>query len=138
MADARAVIVLPERRSPPRARRGWRSFRRGLWVAAGFVLLALGVVGAVLPGHLGLPVLVAGLAIVLRNSWQAKRAFVRLQRRKPNWVYPIRRLTRREPEFIPVIWHAMLRTERLVLWNLVRWKVLGRTRRAVRRRFSTR
>lgn len=135
MTDIRAVILLPERRSSPRAKRPWRSFRRGMWVTAGFALMTVGAIGAVLPGHLGLPVLVAGLAIVLRNSMQAKRAFLRLQRRKPNWVYPIRRLMRPKPEFLPVIWHAMLRSERLLFTWARDWRVLKRARLTVRRWF---
>lgn len=132
MTDIRAVILLPERRSSSRAKRPWRTLRRGVWVTAGFALMALGAIGAVLPGHLGLPVLVAGLALVLRNSMQAKRAFVRLQRRKPNWVYPIRRLMRPNPEFLPVIWQTMLRTERLLFTWARNLRVLKRARRTVR------
>jgi hypothetical protein len=72
------------------------------------VLLA-GVVLTPLPGHLGLPLLVIGLMIVLRNSFQAKRRFLRWQRRHPKLIFPIRRLMRREPEIMLVAWQQLLR-----------------------------
>jgi hypothetical protein len=113
-----------------------RALTRALLLALGCVLMAIGAVGAVLPGHLGLPVVVAGLAVVLRNSVWAKRAFIRLQRRRPNWVFPLRRLMRPRPEVLPVLWQSMLRTERLLLIGRrrllvrIRHRLSGRRRRA--------
>jgi hypothetical protein len=90
-------------------------------------------VGAVLPLHLGVPILVVGLIIVLRASRQARRQFIGLQRRHPRFVFPIRRLLRRDPEVFPVAWQQMLRTERFLLprrWRFAR----GLRRRLLRRR----
>ena len=108
-----------------------RLVRRWALLALGFVLIAVGLVGAVLPGHLGLPVVIVGLAVVLRNSRNARRRFVRMQHRHPRWVFPLRRLLRSPREIIPVMWQSMLRTERFVLR---RWAFLGRARRRLLRR----
>jgi len=108
-----------------------RLARAGL-VAIGWVLIVVGAIGAVLPGHLGLPLLVVGLILVLRSSRGARKQFIGLQRRHPNIVFPIRRLLRREPEVFPVAWHQALRIERMLLPR--RW----RPARAVRRRLFRR
>jgi hypothetical protein len=84
-------------------------------IGLGVVVILLGVAIAPLPGPGGLPVIVVGLMILLRNSFWAKRQFVRLQRRHPRTVSPIRRLLRREPEVFPVFWQGILRMERVVL-----------------------
>src|SRR5215510_13641903 len=86
------------RPAAPAGANAWRRALRWLAVGAGFFLIAIGLVGALLPGHLGVPVLVIGLVMVLRSSQQAKRQFIGLQRRHPKIVFPIRRLLRREPE----------------------------------------
>ena len=91
-----------------------RMLRIGLLILGGLIM-AVGAVLALLPGHLGVPILVVGLMVVLRNSLPARNEFIRLQRRHPNWVFPLRRLMRRVPEVIPVVWQQVLRTERLVL-----------------------
>ena len=88
---------------------------RLLFVAVGWVLIVGGVVLALLPGHLGVPLLAIGLILVLRNSYKAKRQFIHMQRRHPRFVHPVRRLIRRDPEIVPVIWQQMLRFERMVL-----------------------
>jgi len=76
---------------------------------------------------------VVGLMIVLRNSFKAKRQFLRIQKAHPKMVFPIRRLMRREPEILQVFWQQYLRMERLVLPSRVRFAV--KTRRHIRRRF---
>ena len=68
--------------------------------------------------------------LVLRNSYWAKRQFIRLQQARPNWVFPFRRLMRKRPEFAPVFWQQTLRIERLLLRKGQR--VLGRLRRRSR------
>jgi hypothetical protein len=113
-------------------RRLWRRIGRWALVGVGGLLIAVGLVGAVLPGHLGVPFLVVGLILVLRSSFQARRRFIGLQRRHPKIVFPIRRLLRRDPEVLPVVWQQMLRFERFVLPR--RW----RPARRLRRRFSRR
>lgn len=99
------------------------------WIAVGFALIAVGVVGVWIPFTfhiLGLLVVV-GLILVLRNSRTWRRRFVRFQRRHPRWGVPIRRLLRTPPEILPVFWHEVLRTERWVL--PARHRRLGRWRR---------
>lgn len=109
----------------------WKSFARALLVSLGMLLIAVGVVGSLLPGHLGAPVLVVGLIVVLRNSPPSRRRFIDLQRRHPKVLYPIRRLLRREPEILPVAWQQVLRLERLLLPPP--WRIAGKTRRRLMR-----
>ncbi len=101
---------------------------RWLLLALGGVIMLVGLVLAPLPGHVGLPLLVIGLMVVLRNSFAAKRQFVRIQRAHPKTVYPIRRLLRREPEVVLVVWQQYLRVERLVLPRRYRFAVKVRRR----------
>jgi hypothetical protein len=118
---------------PPFARR--RRLRNIAMEALGWLLIGVGLVGAVLPLHLGVPLLVVGLIIVLRTSRQARRQFIGLQRRHPKFVFPIRRLLRRDPEVLPVAWQQVLRTERFLLprtWRparVVRRWIFSRRRR---------
>jgi hypothetical protein len=101
---------------------------RWLLLAVGGIIMLAGLILAPLPGHIGLPLLVIGLMIVLRNSFAAKRQFVRIQRAHPKMVFPIRRLTRREPEIVLVFWQQYLRVERLVLPRRYRFAVRARRR----------
>jgi hypothetical protein len=102
---------------------------RLLFVAAGWVLIAGGVVLGVLPflHTLGVLFLAIGLIVVLRNSYKAKRQFIQMHRRHPRFVHPVRRLIRREPEILPVLWQQVLRFERTVLPP--RWRRAGVWRR---------
>ena len=118
---------------PPGPVRPAPSFGRrvgsAILVAVGWVLIGVGLIGAVLPGHLGVPVLVLGLIVVLRSSRDARKRFIGLQRRHPRIVFPIRRLLRREPEVFAVAWQQALRLEKLLLPRRWRWA------RALRRRY---
>ncbi len=107
-------------------------FLRFAAILAGVVIMVTGFAIAPLPGPFGLPIAVVGLMIVMRNSMWAKRRFIDAKRRWPNWIYPVRRLMRREPEFAPVMWQQMLRTERLLLARGSRF--MGRLRRRLFRR----
>ncbi|RAK61763.1 hypothetical protein DJ021_09855 [Phenylobacterium hankyongense] len=109
---------------------------RFLLLTLGSVIMLAGLVLAPLPGHIGLPLLVVGLMIVLRNSFRAKRQFVRMQRAHPKMVFPIRRLMRREPEIVLVFWQQYLRVERLVLPKRIRFAI--NARRYLKRRFRPR
>jgi len=104
---------------------------RWVWIGLGLTLMGVGLIGAFLPTHLLGIFLVLGLILVLRNSVGARRRFVRLHRRHPRFVHPLRRLLRRKPEVWPVIWHEALRTERLLPQD---WRRLRRWRRTVRGR----
>jgi hypothetical protein len=106
--------------------------KRAGGVLLGFAIIAAGIIIAPIPGPGGLPVIVIGVMVVLRNSYKARRQFVRFQRAYPKMAFPIRRLLRREPEFMPVFWQQTLRVERLML--PARWRVLVRARRRTRRR----
>ena len=108
-----------------------RAKRAGGVLLGGAVILA-GIAIAPIPGPGGLPVIVVGAMIVLRNSYKARRQFVKLQRAYPSQMFPIRRLLRREPEVIPVVWQQTLRVERLVLPTS--WRFLSKTRRRRKQR----
>ncbi|HEY8002813.1 MAG TPA: hypothetical protein VIE16_01230, partial [Phenylobacterium sp.] len=51
---------------------------RWLLIGLGLAVMLVGLPLVALPGHLGLPLMVVGLMIVLRNSFKAKRQFVRM------------------------------------------------------------
>ena len=70
---------------------------RWLLFGLGCLVIAFGLATAFLPGHIGAPLLVIGLMIVLRQSTGAKRRFLRLQKAHPKIVFPLRRLMRRNP-----------------------------------------
>ena len=91
--------------------------RVGSWllIALGLAIIAAGVVISPLPGPGGIPVMVLGLMLVLRNSFWARKQFIKVQRAHPRIVFPIRRLLRREPEVFPVAWQQVLRMERILL-----------------------
>lgn len=108
-----------------------RIVRAGL-VILGLLIVLAGILIAPLPGPGGLPVIVIGLMVVLRNSFKARRHFVRFQRAHPKMIFPIRRLLRREPEVIPVFWQQYLRVERVVLPKRARFAM--KTRRRFKRR----
>jgi hypothetical protein len=124
------------RASDELAREVLAKISRFLLLTVGGIVMLAGLVLAPLPGHIGLPLLVVGLMIVLRNSFAAKRRFVRIQRAHPKMVFPIRRLMRREPEIVLVFWQQYLRVERLVLPKRVRFAV--RARRGLKRKWRER
>ncbi len=109
---------------------------RWLLLGLGGLLILLGFLIAPLPGPLGLPLTVVGLMIVLRNSFAARRQFVRLQRAQPKMIFPLRRLLRREPEVVQVFWQQYLRVERLVLPKKARFSV--KARRSLKRKIRAR
>ena len=78
------------------------------------------------------PLTVVGLMLVLRNSFRARKQFVRFQHAHPKLLFPLRRLLRREPEVLPVAWQQVLRMERVVVPHHLR--VAKRWRRSLKRR----
>ncbi len=82
----------------------------------------------------GILLMALGLVLVLRNSFNARRRFIRAQRRHPHIFYPVRRLLRRKPEVAPVLWHLMLKSERFFLPR--RFRVFRRLRRGMTGRGS--
>ena len=111
------VLTMPRAFTP--ADEAAREFisRAGRWLfmGLGLAIIAFGILIAPLPGPGGLPVIVIGLMVTLRNSFWAKRQFILFQRAHPKMVFPIRRLLRREPEVMPVMWQGVLRMDRVVL-----------------------
>lgn len=101
-------------------------------VLVGVLIVLFGILIAPLPGPGGLPVIVVGLMVVLRNSFKARRQFVRFQRAHPRMISPIRRLLSRDPEFLLIFWQQSLRVERLILPRRIRF--FSRVRRAFFRR----
>jgi len=130
-------LVLPS----PRARRATDDLApeivgrlvRGALVTLGGLIVVAGVLIAPIPGPGGIPVIAVGLIVILRNSYKAKRVFVRAHRRWPKVVHPIRRLMRREPEIASVFWQQYLRVERFALPKRYRLGVRGR--RHLKRQF---
>jgi len=98
----------------------------------GLFIMLVGLVTAPLPGHLGLPILVLGLMIVLRNSFKARRQFVRFAQAHPRVASPIRRLLRRDPKLLKIFWEQLLRMEKLILPP--RLRVASRIRRSLFKR----
>lgn len=107
---------------------------RILLTILGAGIVVLGIVIAPLPGPMGLPVMVVGLMLILRNSFKARRQFVRFQQAHPRIVRPLRRLLRRDPAVILFFWEQVLRLERLLLPPRWRRAVLWRRRLKRRRR----
>jgi hypothetical protein len=114
-------------------RRAWRRVRRSAWIALGFLLIVVGLIGVWIPFTLHLlgVLVVIGAILVLRNSIAWRRRFIRLHRRHPRHVHRLRRLLRRKPEVWPVIWHEALRSERMFIPS--RYRRLRRWRLALRR-----
>ena len=118
----------------PRTRRPASAVDRVVRIGAmaiGGVLFLAGILIAPLPGPLGVPVSMVGLALILKNSFWAKRLFIRAQYARPRFVYPFRRLLRKNPEIAPVFWQQALRAEKTILKRANR--VLARTRKSTRR-----
>jgi hypothetical protein len=125
--------------------RKWRHFKRqarhlfkkvtgGVLIAIGMVFFIVGVPFALAPLHLGLPFVVVGLIMVLRNAMWARRRFIHLKRRHPNWIMPVRKLLRKKPQIASVFWQLTLKTERFFLRSR---HVLGGLRRRYMRRPKT-
>jgi hypothetical protein len=102
-----------------------RALRAGL-VAVGVLIVIAGIVIAPLPGPGGIPVIVVGLMIILRNSFKARRQFVRFQHAHPRLVSPLRRLLRRDPQILLMTWRQSLRIERLMVPRKLRFAVRSR------------
>lgn len=91
-----------------------------LMTFAGGLLMLVGVVITPLPGPFGVPVILAGLIIMLRSSTWVKRYFVRLTQKHPRFMRPVRALLRPGAKVVALLWLNALRMER---------RVLGRKRR---------
>lgn len=115
-------LMKPEPAAPPKRGLVEILSRWGLSILGGLMVL-LGIAIAPFPGPFGIPIMVVGLMLLLRSSYWARRAFVKLQYKHPRFVFPLRRLLRRDPEVMPVVWQQILRIERMILprsWRFVR------------------
>ncbi len=130
------TLALSSFRGGPRPQRNssLRRIKRLALMGLGFAVMGLGLLIAPLPGPGGIPVTAVGLVLVLRNSWWAKRQFIRLQYARPKWVYPFRRLLRKKPEIAPVFWQQALRAEKVVLRKRTTRQLI-RARKRLRRIF---
>ena len=108
--------------------------KRAGMVLLGVAVILAGIAIAPIPGPGGIPVIVVGVMIVLRNSFKARRQFVRLHRAHPKMLSPIRRLLRRDPEFVAIFYHQHLRVERILLPPRLRFTARLRRRFRDRRR----
>jgi hypothetical protein len=108
--------------------------KRGGMVLLGLAVILAGIAIAPIPGPGGIPVIVVGVMIVLRNSFKARRQFVRLHRAHPKMLSPIRQLLRRDPEFVAIFYHQHLRVERILLPSRLRFTAKLRRRFRDRRR----
>jgi len=63
--------------------------RQQVLIAMGWTILLVGVIVMPLPGPFGLPIMLAGGILLLRNSPSARRRFVRARRRAPSWALPL-------------------------------------------------
>jgi len=102
-----------------------------MWIGLGGFLVLAGIVIAPLPGPFGLPISLLGLVVILRNSSSAKRSFIRMQRRHPKVLFPVRRMIR--GKVFEVLWRQTLKIERFIVRSR-NWRVLRRVRVAFRRR----
>ena len=133
------AIVMPRARQSQAddlAREVLSRVGRWLLIALGLVIIGAGVVISPLPGPGGIPVMVLGLMLVLRNSFWARKQFIKVQKAHPKIVFPIRRLLRREPEVFPVAWQQVLRIERILLPS--RYRIAVRWRRGRKRKHALR
>ncbi|MGE0668413.1 MAG: hypothetical protein AB7O49_17800 [Sphingomonadales bacterium] len=64
-------------------------------LGTGWVLVVAGPLIGILPGPGGIPVVAAGLVLILSQSYTAKRIFIRLEHRHPRFLGPLRRFMRR-------------------------------------------
>jgi hypothetical protein len=105
---------------------------KALFTVLGILLMLAGVAIAPLPGPMGLPLVLLGLILILRTSVWARRGFVKLSKRYPKWLGPVRRALRKRAKILAIMWHQMLRTERF--FGRGRLHVLKGFRRLFRRR----
>ncbi|MFO1014074.1 MAG: hypothetical protein U1E50_09950 [Caulobacteraceae bacterium] len=127
LATAPVPAVLP----PARNQAGfWSNLARPMLIAVGWVLIVLSPFVGILPGPGGIPVFVAGAVLVLRNSRGARRWFIRLQRRHPKWVSPLRRMLKKRPDLAPWAWQTVLKIERTIVPRS--WRAAADLRRRFR------
>ncbi|ESQ76791.1 hypothetical protein [Asticcacaulis sp. AC402] len=88
---------------------------------AGILLMLFGIAIAPLPGPMGVPFFMFGLILLLRSSVWVKRRFVRLSRRFPKLVGPVRAMLRPGAKVVALMWLSTLRMERHILGRRLRF-----------------
>lgn len=73
---------------------GW-TVKKITLLVIGWTLLGLSPLVGLLPGPGGIPMAAAGLALILSQSYTARRIFIRWQQRYPKILGPLRRFMRR-------------------------------------------
>lgn len=71
---------------------GGFTVKKVVLLTLGWILLVIGPIIGLLPGPGGIPITAAGLALILSQSYTARRLFVRWQQRHPRVLGPLRRL----------------------------------------------
>jgi len=66
--------------------------RRKLLLILGWLIILIGLALGPIPGPGGIPIIAAGSMLVLSQSLTARKQFVRLQKKHPKFMNPIRRL----------------------------------------------
>lgn len=67
----------------------------------GWVCVFIGLVIGPLPGPGGIPMILLGTTIILTQSFAARRNFVKLNRRYPKWIGPLRRRLSKRKDLPP-------------------------------------
>jgi hypothetical protein len=98
----------------------------------GALIMLAGVVITPLPGPFGVPIILFGLVLALRSSSWAKRQFLRLVRRYPQFLSPLRKMLRPRARIVSILYRQMLKIERFILPKSLRRLQL--TRRIFRRK----
>lgn len=88
----------------------------GVWASIGLGLasMAFSVIIAPLPGPLGVPFMLFGLVMVLKNAPWARRHFIHLKRRYPTIMNPIRKMLRKNAPVASILWQQTLKVERFL------------------------
>lgn len=86
---------MPRRPTAKSATLSYERVRQLVLIGMGWTIVALGVLIAPLPGPGGIPVILLGGALLLRNSADARRLFVRTKRRYPRLFAPVEKLRQR-------------------------------------------
>ena len=72
------------------------TLRRKFLLALGWLIIAFGLALGPIPGPGGIPIVAGGAMLVLSQSHSARKLFVRLQRRYPKTLGPVRAFLRKK------------------------------------------
>jgi len=69
-----------------------KAFKRHFLLGLGWLIIVIGLALGPIPGPGGIPIVAAGSVLVLSQSMSARRLFIRMQKRYPGFMGPIRKL----------------------------------------------